>query len=246
MKIQSLFIVLSLAGAVRVIAGPIHDAAKEGDLEKVKSLLAGDKNLLEAPDERGLRPLHHASSASLPVVEYLVGLKADVNAKSINGATPLYVAARSGQKEIAEFLLKNGADVNATGEGGPAINQAVYRGSADMVRLLLDYKADISLTDGDGNTALHSAAIWNAGEAAHMLLHAGANVNVKNKKGETPLHSCLEFAGEFGKGSLEVAQMLIGHGADLTIQNNNKRTPLAVAKEKNATEMVELLEKADH
>ena len=43
---------------------------------------------------------------------------ADVNAKNVDGWTPLHEAAFGGRKEIVELLISNGADVNAKGESG--------------------------------------------------------------------------------------------------------------------------------
>lgn len=43
---------------------------------------------------------------------------AEVNARDNDGATPLFVAAREGHKEVVELLLANGAEVNAPDNSG--------------------------------------------------------------------------------------------------------------------------------
>ena len=41
-----------------------------------------------------------------------------MNAKNVDGLTPLHVAAATGQKEIAELLIAIGANVNAKDNNG--------------------------------------------------------------------------------------------------------------------------------
>ncbi|EEC47525.1 predicted protein, partial [Phaeodactylum tricornutum CCAP 1055/1] len=44
------------------------------------------------------------------VMEYLIGLKGDVNAVDADGDTPLHDAAKFGHDAVVEALLKAGAD----------------------------------------------------------------------------------------------------------------------------------------
>ena len=63
--------------------------------------------------------IHQAASLENigAVKQHLAG-GADVNAKNVDGWTPLHEAAFGGRKEIVELLISNGADVNAKGESG--------------------------------------------------------------------------------------------------------------------------------
>ena len=79
------------------------------------------------------------------VVELLIAKDADVNAKNTNGMTPLYSATSLGDKEIAELLIANGADVNAKSE--------------------------------KGLTPLHYAAMFGHKEIAELLITKGTDVN---------------------------------------------------------------------
>src|SRR5437762_2253717 len=99
--------------------GEIHDAVREGDLEKVKMLLKANPDLVNAKDEDGLMPLHCAAEeGSKEMMELLLAYKADVNAEDDEGGTPLHWAADGGHKEIVELLLAHGADVNAQDDDG--------------------------------------------------------------------------------------------------------------------------------
>jgi len=57
----------------------------------------------------------------------------DVDAKDMNGETPLTWAAYSGHKEIAELLLAKGADVNAKSKRGTPLSNAVKSGDKEIV-----------------------------------------------------------------------------------------------------------------
>ena len=82
-----------LLAAPSILAGPLHDAAREGDVAAARSLLeqGADPNL---PDPFDL-PLHFAAlTGSVAVVELLIRAGADVNGESsLDGALPLHAAA---------------------------------------------------------------------------------------------------------------------------------------------------------
>ncbi len=90
------------------VADPIHEAAKEGDLAKVKSLIAEGSDV-NIRDENDLTPLHFAAFRGYKDVAELLILKgANVNAADKVGANPLNLADREGYKEIAELLINHG------------------------------------------------------------------------------------------------------------------------------------------
>jgi ankyrin repeat protein len=92
----------------------IHDVARDGDLEKIKSLLGGNPDLVFSKDKDGMTPLHHAARwGHTDVAKFLLDNKSDVNAKCKSNSTPLYLAAFKGRTAVAELLLAHGADVNA-------------------------------------------------------------------------------------------------------------------------------------
>lgn len=222
------------------VSTPLHAAAKSGDLTAVRALLANSETEVDARDERGLTPLEHACSVKIEVVQALLDAHANVNARSVNGTTPLYIAARFGNTEIARLLLARGANVNARGEGGTALHMAVYRSPLDLVELLLKSGADVRLTDATGATALHVAATFDAHEAARLLLAAHASVNAVDREKNTPLHATLSFADATTAGSTKVAELLIKAGADVYAKNADGKSPLDVAESKHASAMITL------
>lgn len=61
----------------------------------------------------------------------------DVNTKDDHGNTPLYYAARHGNKEICEFLVRHGADVNERCTDGNTPLHMAFASGQIMVGFLL-------------------------------------------------------------------------------------------------------------
>src|ERR1035438_2724457 len=77
----------ALACASIALAGPVHDAARKGDLNKVKALLQSDPKLVSDVDSKGDTPLHVAAlHGELAVAQALLDAGADVNVKNHYGA----------------------------------------------------------------------------------------------------------------------------------------------------------------
>jgi ankyrin repeat protein len=118
-----------------------------------------------------------------------VAAKEDVNARRVDGSTPLQWAAFADDVAEAKRLLAAGADVKATNNYGiSAMLLAADIASTDLIQLLLKNGADANSANPDGETALHLVARAGNIEAAKLLLKAGAKVDPREKLGEqTPL-----------------------------------------------------------
>lgn len=85
-----------------------------------------------------------------------------MDARNINGATPLIYAVQANSPSIVELLLKFKANPNLqeyvdVGEKA-AIHYAVEKNLFKVCQLLIDYGADPNVKDKRGMTALHYAA----------------------------------------------------------------------------------------
>jgi len=164
---------------------PIHHAAYEGDLKKVKEIIDRDPNQINVQDAQGFTPLHLASGKGhIEIVEFLLNHGADIELEILNGETPLMLAAqyaRHGQYETIKTLLEHGAMVNHKDENSRTAlhNAAMYRGK-EIMNLLISYGADVNARDKHQSTPLHQAAMLNNIEAAKALVEHGADIFAKN------------------------------------------------------------------
>lgn len=151
-----------LVWSSQAFCGEIHDAAKNGDLEKIKALLKDNPDLVSSKDTNniGATPLYVAATfGHKDVMELLLANKADVNAGADHGVTPLHLAAMMNHLDVAELLVASNANVNAKADNGVTpLHMAAAAGSKGIVELLLTNKADINAKDNRGWTPLHMAA----------------------------------------------------------------------------------------
>jgi ankyrin repeat protein len=181
-----------LSGAVFAVDAPIADAARSGDLERVKSLtcmvtlLSGAVFAVDAPIADAAR------SGDLERVRSLIGEGADVGAAHGDGMTGLHWAAKGGYVEIAKLLIASGADVQAGTLIGAYMPLHVASEAANLavVKMLLEAGAEVNVrVTSSGASPLHLAATAAGGEAVVVaLLDAGADVNAREAYAEqTPL-----------------------------------------------------------
>ncbi len=115
----------------------IHEAAAEGDIAQVQSLLSQgtDINLL---NRSRFTPLHMAVlNRQKEVAELLINKGANLNAKNNRDLTPLHVAATTGQKEIVELLISKGADVNIMAGRENALTIAKKKNNTEIIDILV-------------------------------------------------------------------------------------------------------------
>ncbi|KAF2668227.1 ankyrin, partial [Microthyrium microscopicum] len=90
-------------------------ACVSGNLWIARVLRSGGA-VIDTPDQFGYQPIHFAAgSSNVGLVSYLIEHRADVNAKTIAGKTPLHVACRSltAPPIIVARLLNTFADCNS-------------------------------------------------------------------------------------------------------------------------------------
>lgn len=96
-------------------------------------------------------------AGKLADVSALLAKGADANIRGPQNITPLLVAASMGNVPIAKALLAKGAHVNVQDSSSWQVSPlmaAALAGRLDMMKLLLDNKADLELKNEQGSTAL--------------------------------------------------------------------------------------------
>ncbi|MBM3727445.1 MAG: hypothetical protein FJW40_18735 [Acidobacteria bacterium] len=182
-------LILCAAASALHAGGDLLQAIRDGHEETVKRTAASSPESFAIRDERGLTPLHYAAAVGTPaIVAAVLEAKADVNATSKNGATPLLMAVRSPRK--VDPLLKAGANVNAANEDGvtpliAALNGAT--GRLETVKLLLARGADTKAVDRSKRSIALLAYRTRDPEVIAALEVAGAKVEKLSDLGDKPL-----------------------------------------------------------
>jgi ankyrin repeat protein len=208
-------------------------AAASGTVTIMQMLVDAGADV-NAKNSRAATALHWAAGDEAKVKLLLLN-GAAVNARTVEGRTPLYAAATMpGGTASVRHLLEAGADVNAATLIGatplfPAVNV-----SAEMTKLLLDKGADANRATLSGVTPIlftRDAAV------VQLLLGHGADVHARSKVGETALMDAA------ARGDLAAARLLVERGAEVNAADHRGYTPLIFAAhyDGDAVELVRLL-----
>jgi ankyrin repeat protein len=168
------------------------------------------------------------------VARLLLKKGAMIEARDVDGSTPLILAAGQGETRVVKLLLDKGADIEATdNSGGTALIAAACNcpivdmpDTDDSVRMLLEKGANIEARDKQGFTALINAASWGRTSILKILLDKGALIDAKDNHGNTAL---LSASSGSGYPTAEAVQLLLAGGAEIGARNDNGDTALILA-----------------
>lgn len=228
---------------VRDVAGdtPLSRCIKSHNLEMAELLLQAGAS----PDERfgpeNETLLHSAiQSDDVEVAELLIRFQADLNAKTLDDESPLFLSCVKQNMSIFLALLQAGALVDAeNGElGQTVLHLAAIRCDILAAKLLLRYNADCNAKDRDGLTPLYSACKMGDPDPnfLRLLLQSGAKVDEPNGDDkETALHMA---AFENDTATIE---LLIEHKASIDARQIEGQTALHIACSVGGWEAVQAL-----
>jgi ankyrin repeat protein len=182
--------------------------------DELRAMVAGDRSLLSARMTRNQHrctPLHHAVRKNRPrIVQALLELGADPNARDATGATALTTASEVGADPgIVAALSQAGLKPDLL----TLVNMGRY-GEAEA--LLRDDPSRIG-PDGTDTIALHVAVSKRNLVTIRWLLAHGIDVNAKRRMWDlnhTALHMTVE------SGAIEIARLLLDAGADPNLRDD--------------------------
>mmetsp|Transcript_68657 Transcript_68657/g.150037 ORF Transcript_68657/g.150037 Transcript_68657/m.150037 type:complete len:568 (-) Transcript_68657:390-2093(-) len=203
----------------------LHQAAMDGDLAKVKSLLQESREDLNRQDSGGDTPLilaaHHGYE---DVVQFLCSqADCDLFLQNLRGMTALDKAWRQGNNDVAAILW-----IEANARNDPRrwdgtcvpspLEEAMILGhfedmavlAVDPVTSRPDWGSVISIANSDRRLMV----------VKYLVEKEKVDINTKANDGETPLHKAA------GWGRMEVVKYLVEADADVNVEDDNGKTPL--------------------
>ena len=212
-------------------------AARAGDIDRVKTLLKAEPRLLVARDPMGNTALIMAVNSGHDALAHLL---------FDAGVEPgLHEAAAIGDSgRVRAALEREPSQLDADSpEGFTPLALAAHFGHLDVMRLLIDRGADVNrvATHRIAVTPLHAVLFGRQVDAALLLIERGADVALARggsgwkRAGWTPLH----YAA--GMGFSTLVQPLLDRGADPSRADEEGKTPLDVAIDANHSGIVDVL-----
>lgn len=204
-------------------------AAHLDSVETARLLIRAGADVNAANDFR-MTPLSQAcTNGSAEFVDLLLKSGVNPNIHVATGVPPIMTCARSGNADAVRMLIVGDADLNAK---EPVQNQTALMWAAaehhpDVVRILIQAKADTGARTKNGFTALHFAAREGDVESAGLLLAAGINVDTRSQPDSTLSEAPSEQDSK-NSATGGSAQPLAGRRA-LSATASEGATPLLVA-----------------
>ena len=161
---------------------PLILACERGNLEMVNLLLV--KRAVENKYKDVVLALETASRhGKLEIVKQILDRGVDVRKNAYHGSA-LASALRNRHLEVVRVLLDHGAHDEYINE---SLIEASCKGFLEIVKLLIEKKADINAKDCHGDIALIQASSNDHFEVVKLLLNNGADANAQDKDGLTAL-----------------------------------------------------------
>jgi ankyrin repeat protein len=199
----------------------LFEAIRTGNLATVQSLLDADPSLASAKNESGasavlmsvytgrreIRDLLLSRGATLElhdaaavgnldrVTQFVEKDPSLSRSFSPDGFPVVALAAVFGHLPVARYLAKHGADVDApatNGSGYNALTGAVTSGHTEIVRWLLESRANPNYRYGPGYSPLLAAAANGHLEIVQLLLDHGADLHATSSDGKSALSLATE------------------------------------------------------
>lgn len=172
---------------LNVLSKTAFELAMQLKQKDVKSYLDSITTVRPQTDDERRRPDVFSAlklGNSQLVKEILEEDPSQVNSSNQEGASPLMLAAVSGQLEVVQLMVEKNADIDKQDavHGWTALMQATYHGNKDIVKYLLSQKADVNLRAKNGYTAFDLVMLLNDPDTELVRLLASVCMQVDKEK----------------------------------------------------------------
>jgi len=180
----------------------------------LKLLIISEADLSIKEKSSGMTPIHIAVQRDAKVLQVLLdsapqGLPLDVVDEL--GRTPLWCALEANKFPAAQLLLKAGANINEkTPEGTPILIKAIESKRDDIIRFLLDNKADAGVTSSNGADCLRLAVSQGLTSTVDHLCKLGAQLDSPDPETKLP-----PIWTALTRDDYATASVLIANGCDV-------------------------------
>ena len=163
-----------------------------------------------------------------------------------SGTAIIFFAASKNHLDVARLLVEHNADLDKAdgGIGASGLKMASQQGLTDMVKMLLDLKADVNSRDENKQTPLHTAAGHGNPMVVAELIAANADLDA-DTSGMVTHYNATPLMRAAGRNQGATTSALIAARADVnkadTGPGKDGTTALITAAKNNSIEVVEIL-----
>ena len=251
----AMMVALALLCAATAFCDDIQEAARSGDLKKVKAMLAVDPKAISAQDKNGDTALHQAAlHGQYAVAALLISAGADVNAKNsyppflpddlnqefmtANHQDPVILLSSQAASSLSQLSTQGMTEKQVNGAGYTPLGLAEFSDNHNkMVQLLIAHGADVNAQGSSGATPLFWAVMRDQKDDVKFLLDHGANPNLADAYKDTPLICAVQLGFE------SLVEPLVDKGADVNAIDETPSRALTYAKQKDEDTAEAILKK---
>jgi len=166
-------------------------------------------------------------SENTDIITLLLDYGADINSVDSTGMTALHHASNLCSTAAVNILLSRGADFEIQDAfGWTPLARAVFlpartdERNFEVVKLLLDYGANVNVWDKQGDSLLMNAVLKNDNQnSIKAIIDHGPEIDSKNSNGMTPL-----MLAARNNQNPEIVKLLLDAGSDIKIKDNTGHT----------------------
>lgn len=226
---------------------PLHKAASGGRTEAINILLLCIGIEVDSRDELGLTPFATCVQKGVrdAVLAFIQDGRCDINAKTVMGEYPLWLAVDEGFSHVAELLLSlDGIEIGEVpAERGSLLHTIVKeKYGSTLVKAVGKHKdIDVNKRDAHGMTPLHLLAQLNMSEkestdtCAGVLELDGIDGTVRNNDGMTPFQCAAKEC------NVPIMDILVERGFNSNIATEDGKRALHIAVENGVLDSVRFL-----